>query len=94
MKNLNKSNMKNALICIMLGVAMVACEGNADPGVDNYGIDAKEMAKTRASIDSLPEAIKKDYLKSDSLIHYDMKKEIEVLRKEVADLRAELKKKK
>ena len=86
--------MKNALICIMLGVVMVACEGNADPGVDNYGVDANEMAKTRASIDSLPEAIKKDYLRSDSGIHHSMKAEIEALKKDIAELKAEMKKKK
>lgn len=82
--------MKNTLICILLALVIIACEGNSDPGVDNYGVDAKEMDKTRAKIDSLPSAIKKDYLKSDSLIHYDLKKEIAILKKEIADLREEI----
>lgn len=82
--------MKNSLIIIAIAFTLIACEGNTDPADDN-GIDASEIAKTRAEIDSLPSVIKKDYLKSDSIFNLEAKKEIQLLRDEVAKLREEIK---
>jgi hypothetical protein len=91
---MENSKIKNSLMGIMIAVIFIACEGKSDPMVDNYGLDQKEMDKTRAKIDSMPSAIRRDYLKSDSLIHQDLKKEIMELKKEIASLKEELKAKK
>jgi hypothetical protein len=82
--------MKNLLVGVTLAFILIACEGNSDP-VGDFAIDKKEMDKTRAKIDSLPALIKKDYLKSDSLIHNETKKEIDLLKKEIAALKDEIK---
>jgi hypothetical protein len=82
--------MKKILSCILLAVALAACEGNADPFDDTYGISAEEMQKTVKKIDELPAEIKKDYLKSDSIIHNQMKKEIDLLKSEIKALKEEI----
>lgn len=91
MKNLNKLNIKVALLTIIVVLSLISCEGHSDPADDN-GIDKKELDNTRSRIDSLPSSIKKDYIRSDSALHYKVKKDIEVLRAEILVLKEEIKK--
>ena len=88
MKN---SKIKTSFLAVMTALILFSCEGDSsDPMTDNYGLDEKEMNRTRAKIDSMPSAIRKDYLKSDSLIHQDLKKEIAELKQEIALLKEEI----
>ncbi len=82
--------MKKIKFCGLIGlalVALIACEGRTDDGYDNAGLSEAEQTHTRALIDSSLVNLKRDFKVADSITHEELRKEIVLLKEEIASLK-------